>query len=66
MGADTGRLITNILTSVDAAVSALRLTLYEPPTVGVPEITPVVWFTLSPGGNPVALSTALDLSEVMV
>jgi hypothetical protein len=33
---------------------ALRVTLYVPVVVGVPEITPVAVFTVRPGGNPVA------------
>jgi len=34
---------------------ALMVTLYVPAVVGVPEITPVVVFTLRPAGSPVAL-----------
>jgi len=32
----------------------LRVTLYVPAVVGVPEIEPVDVLTVSPGGNPVA------------
>jgi hypothetical protein len=34
---------------------AVRLTVYDPDTVGVPEITPVEPLILKPDGNPVAL-----------
>ena len=34
---------------------ALMLTLYVPAVVGVPEINPVLVFTLKPAGSPVAL-----------
>ena len=37
------------------ALVALRLTAEVAATVGVPEITPLVAFTVSPAGNPVAL-----------
>ena len=33
---------------------ALIVTLYVPAVVGVPEITPVVVFTLKPAGSPLA------------
>jgi len=34
---------------------ALIVTLYVPAVVGVPEIKPVLVFTVKPAGNPVAL-----------
>ena len=34
---------------------ALIVTLYVPAVVGVPEINPVLVFTVKPAGNPVAL-----------
>ena len=34
---------------------ALMVTLYVPAVVGVPEINPVLVFTLKPAGSPVAL-----------
>ena len=34
---------------------AIIVTLYVPAVVGVPEITPVVVFTVNPPGSPVAL-----------
>ena len=44
---------------VPPALVALMVTLYglpaSVPAAGVPEITPVVVFTLRPAGNPVAL-----------
>ena len=39
---------------VPPALVALIVTLYVPAVVGVPEITPVLVFTLKPGGKPVA------------
>jgi hypothetical protein len=40
---------------VPAVLVALSVTLKLPATVGVPEIRPVVVFTDSPAGSPVAL-----------
>jgi hypothetical protein len=41
---------------------ALRTTLLNvPAVVGVPEITPVVVFTVKPGGNPVAPQRVIGL-----
>jgi len=34
---------------------ALMVTLYVPAVVGVPEINPVLVFTVKPAGSPVAL-----------
>jgi len=40
---------------VPPALVALMVTLYVPAVVGVPEINPVLVFTLKPAGSPVAL-----------
>ena len=50
-------LIVNVSVAlpVPHALVALMITLYVPAVVGVPEITPVVVFTLRPAGSPVAL-----------
>jgi hypothetical protein len=40
---------------VPPALVALMVTMYVPAVVGVPEINPVLVFTLRPAGNPVAL-----------
>ena len=40
---------------VPPALVALIVTVYVPAVVGVPEITPVVVFTVNPPGSPVAL-----------
>ena len=40
---------------VPPALVALIVTPYVPAVVGVPEITPVVVFTVNPPGSPVAL-----------
>jgi hypothetical protein len=45
----------NVALPVPPALVALIVTLYVPAVVGVPEITPVVVFTLRPAGSPVAL-----------
>lgn len=39
---------------VPPALVALIVTLYVPAVVGVPEISPVLVFTVKPAGNPVA------------
>jgi hypothetical protein len=44
-----------ILVSLPLLHVTLRVTLYVPVVVGVPEITPVDVFTVKPGGNPAAL-----------
>jgi hypothetical protein len=53
----TGLLIvmTSVAVPVPPALVALIVTLYTPPTVGVPEMSPVLVFTLRPGGSGVAL-----------
>ena len=49
----------NVALPVPPALVALRLTLYglpaSVPAAGVPEISPVLVFTLKPEGSPVAL-----------
>ena len=49
----------NVALPVPPALVALTVTLYglpaSVPAAGVPEITPVVVFTLRPAGSPVAL-----------
>jgi hypothetical protein len=45
----------NVALPVPAALVALIVTWYMLAVVGVPEITPVVVFTVKPGGRPVAL-----------
>jgi hypothetical protein len=54
--ADT--VITNVAVAVLqelVPLLALMVTLDVPAVVGVPEITPVLVFTVRPGGRPVAL-----------
>jgi hypothetical protein len=53
----TGLLIVRVSVAlpVPPALVALMLTLYVPAVVGVPEITPVLVFTVKPEGSPVAL-----------
>ena len=45
----------NVLLPVPLAFVAVMLPLNVPAVVGVPEITPVLVFTLKPVGSPVAL-----------
>ena len=45
---------------------ALMVTLYVPAVVGVPEIKPVLVFTVKPAGNPAALKLVGLLVAVMV
>ena len=45
----------NVALPVPPALVALMVTLYVPAVVGVPEIKPVVVFTLKPAGRPLAL-----------
>ena len=45
----------NVALPVPPALVALIVTVYVPAVVGVPEITPVVVFTVNPPGSPVAL-----------
>jgi hypothetical protein len=46
--------ITNVLLPVPLALVAVIVTVYVPAVVGVPEITPVLVFTVRPGGNGLA------------
>ena len=54
-GAANEMVIANVSVSVPAALVAVILVLKVPSAVGVPEISPVAVFTLSPAGNPLAL-----------
>ena len=47
--------IVSVLVADPPALVALRVTVEVAATVGVPEITPLVAFTVSPAGSPVAL-----------
>ena len=54
----TGAAATVIVSVLDAdppALVALRVTVEVATAVGVPEITPLAAFTVSPAGSPVAL-----------
>jgi hypothetical protein len=53
----TGLLIVRVSVAlpVPPALVALMVTVYVPAVVGVPEINPVLVFTVKPAGNPVAL-----------
>jgi hypothetical protein len=53
----TGLLIVKVRVAVPVppGLVALMVTLYIPAVVGVPEITPVLVFTVRPAGRPVAL-----------
>jgi len=52
-----GGLIVKVRVAVPVPLEfvALMVTLYVPTVVGVPEINPVLVFTLKPAGSPVAL-----------
>jgi len=73
----SGPVITGVLAVVITSVAlpvlqelapllALMVTLDVPAVVGVPEITPVLVFTLRPGGRPVALKLVGLLVAVIV
>jgi hypothetical protein len=47
--------MTRVAVPVPPELVALIVTLYTPPTVGVPEMSPVLVFTLRPAGNGLAL-----------
>ena len=47
--------IVRVLVAEPPALVALRVMVEVAATVGVPEITPLVAFTVSAAGNPVAL-----------
>jgi len=53
----TGLLIVKVSVAVPVppALVALMVTVYVPAVVGVPEINPVLGFTVKPAGNGVAL-----------
>ncbi len=53
VAADT--VIVRVLVAEPPALVALRTTAEVAATVGVPEITPLVAFTVKPAGSPVAL-----------
>ena len=44
----------NVALPVPPELLALIVTVYVPAVVGVPEITPVVVFTVKPAGSPLA------------
>ena len=56
----------SVAVPVPVLLVALSVTLNDPDTVGVPEITPVLVFTDNPAGNPVALKLVGLLVAVMV
>ena len=64
-GAETPTVTTRVAVPVPAALVALKPTLAAPAARGVPEITPVAVFTVSPAGNGVALKLAGALVAVM-
>jgi hypothetical protein len=45
----------SVAVPVPPALVALMVTVYVPAVVGVPEIMPLLVFTLRPAGSPVAL-----------
>ena len=45
----------NVWLPLPPALVALMVTVYVPAVVGVPEINPVLVFTVKPGGSPIAL-----------
>jgi len=51
---------------VPPALVALMVTVYVPAVVGVPEINPVLVFTVNPAGSPVALKLVGLLVAVML
>jgi hypothetical protein len=52
---EAAMLRANVAEPVPAALVALMVTLKLPAAVGLPEMRPVVVFTESPAGKPVAL-----------
>jgi hypothetical protein len=54
-GGSSAMLRVNVPVPVPAELLAEMLTVNVPACVGVPEMSPVVVFTLSPVGRPVAL-----------
>lgn len=66
-GADSEMVKVTILLPVSRpALVAVTVELYVPFEVGVPDITPVLVFTLSPGGKPEAPKLVGELVAVMV
>ena len=65
-GLETGTLIVtaSVAPAEPAALLALRLVVKEPPAVGVPEITPVVGFTVNPFGRFVAPKLVVHCERV--
>ncbi len=57
--------MTSVLVLVPAEFVAEIDTFVTPAAVGVPEMTPVVVLTDSPGGRPVALNDVGELVAVM-
>ena len=55
VGAKRAMLSVSVLLPVPVVLVALIVTGKAPPTVGVPEMIPVVVSTARPAGNPVAL-----------
>jgi hypothetical protein len=55
-GAATPIVTLKVAVAVPPAFVAPRVTLLVPAVVGVPEINPVVVFTLRPVGSPLALN----------
>jgi hypothetical protein len=58
--------MTSVALPVPPALVALMVTLYVPAVVGVPEMAPVLVFTVKPEGSPVALKLVGLLVAVMV
>jgi len=56
----------NVWLPVPPALVALIVTVYVPAVVGVPEINPVLVFTVKPAGSPVALKLVGLLVAVIV
>ena len=53
-GAGRTTVKVRVAVPVPPALVALMVTVYVPAVVGVPEINPVLVFTLRPGGSPMA------------
>jgi hypothetical protein len=53
-GAGMTTVTVSVAVPVPPALVALIVTVYVPAVVGVPEINPVLVFTVKPGGSPVA------------
>lgn len=57
--------IASVWEPVPPAFVALIVGLNVPAAVGVPEMSPLAVFTLTPGGNPVALKLVGELLAVI-